>query len=168
MKKSILILLTFVPLIVGYVINITLTIPGIGMIIYYVVPLGVSGFWFYLRSLYSKTTWKAIPSVLIGSATGILSLILYLWQFLGLNSETRNMTLAVISQTYSAATPLYLFGRLAILFESQPNYVGQTTMVAMQVIAVIFMIVIFTAGYFWGRKHWRKSEDCNMRNDEHL
>jgi len=103
------------------------------MIMYYVVPLGVSGFWFYLGGLYSKTTWKCIPAVLIGSATGILSLILYLWQFLVLNSETRNMTLAVISQMYSVATPLYLFAKLATLFESQPNYVGQTTMVAMQV-----------------------------------
>lgn len=159
MKKSILILLTFIPLIVGYIINITITIPGIGMIIYYVVPIGVLIFWFYLGSLYSKTTWKAIPSVLIGSATGILSLILYLWQFLGRNDETRNMLLAGISQMYSIATPMYLLARLAILFESRPNYVGQTTMLAIQVIAVILMIVIFTAGYFWGRKYWQKTED---------
>lgn len=166
MKKSILILLTLVPLIVGYVINITLTIPGIGMVIYYVVPFAVLVFWFYLGSLYSKTTWKAIPSVLIGSATGILSLILYLWQFLGRNDETRNMALAVISQMYSAATPTYLFGRLAMLFESQPNYIGQTTMVAVQVIAVILMFVIFTVGYLWGRRHWRKTEDFNIRKNE--
>jgi len=166
MKKSILIFLTFVPLIVGYVINITLTIPGIGMVIFYVVPLAVLVFWFYLGSLYSKATWKAIPSVLIGSATGILSLILYLWQFLGQNSETRNMALAGISQLYSAATPIYLFGKFAMLFESQPNYIGQTTMVAVQVIAVILMFVIFTAGYFWGRRHWRKAENCSIRNNE--
>ncbi len=152
MKKSILILLTFVPIIVGYIVNRTITIPGIGTIIYYIVPLVVLGFWFYLGSLYSKTNWKAIPSVLIGSATGVLSLILYLWQFLGQNDDTRNMALAVISQMYLASTPMYLFARLAVLFEAQPNYVGLTTAVAMQVIAVILMIVIFTAGYLWGRK----------------
>lgn len=156
MKKGILILLTLVPLIVGYIVNITITIPGIGMIIYYVVPLGVIAFWFYLGSLYSKTTWKAIPAVLIGSATGILSLILYLWQFLWQSDEARNMVLAVVSQMYSAATPMYLFIRLALLFESQANYMGRATMVAIQVIAVFLMIFIFTGGYIWGRKHKAK------------
>lgn len=159
MKKSILILLTLVPLIVGYLINLAIAIPVIGMMIYYVIPFVALGFWFYLGSLFSKTTWKAIPSVLIGNATGLLSLALYLWQFLGRNDETRNTALAVISQMYSASTPMYLFAKLAILFESQPNYFGRTAMVAMQVIAVILMIVIFTLGYFWGRKRWRKTED---------
>lgn len=149
MKKSVLILLTLVPLIVGYGINIACTIPVIGMVIYYFVPIAVLMFWFYLGSQYAKTTWKAVPSVLIGSATGILSLMLYLWQFLGHNDETRDTVLAGISQMYSAATPMYLFSRLANLFESRPNYTGQTTMVAMQVVAVILMIVIFTVGYFW-------------------
>lgn len=70
---------------------------------------------------------------------------------LGHNDETRDTVLAGISQMYSAATPMYLFSRLANLFESRPNYTGQTTMVAMQVVAVILMIVIFTVGYFWGK-----------------
>jgi len=80
-------------------------------------------------------------------------LILYLWQFLWQSDEARNMVLAVVSQMYSAATPMYLFIRLALLFESQPNYMGRATMVAIQVIAVILMIFIFTGGYIWGRKH---------------
>jgi hypothetical protein len=57
---------------------------------------------------------------------------------------------------YSAATPGYLFARLAMLFETQPNYVGQTTMVAMQVMSLILMVAVFTVGFFWGKKHWMR------------
>ena len=48
MKKSVLVLLTFVPFIVGHIINISIRIPVIGMIIFYVLPLLTTVFWFYL------------------------------------------------------------------------------------------------------------------------
>lgn len=153
MKKRNLVLMTFVPVLIGYLINTTIFIPVIGMLIFYVVPFLTIGFWFYLGSLYSETTWNALASILIGNAIGILSLLLYLWQFLLKAEETRNLTLAAFSQMFSAATPLYLFGKLAILFETEPNSIGRNSMVAMQVISLVFMIVIFTCGYFWGRKH---------------
>lgn len=157
MKKRNLVLLTFVPVLVGYLINLVLFVPVVGMLFLYIVPLFVMVFWFYLGSEYSKTDWNVTSSVLIGNLIGILSLVLYLWQFLGKSDETRNMILAGVSQMYSAAIPGYLFAaRLAVLFEAQPNYVGRTTMVAMQVISLIFMIAIFTVGYFWGKKHQKK------------
>lgn len=152
MKKCGLVLLTLIPIFAGYLINLALFIPVVGMLLFYIGPLFVLGFWFWLGGQYSKTDWTAIPSVLIGHAAGILSLALYLWQFLGQSDETRNMTLAGLSQMYSAATPSYLVARLAVLFESRPNYAGRTTMVAMQVISLVLMIVIFTVGYFWGKK----------------
>lgn len=153
MKKSELVLLTFVPILVGYLINATFFIPVIGTLLFYILPIVVLAFWFWLGSQYSKTDWGMVPSILIGSATGVLSLALYLWQFLGQSDETRNMNLAVLSQMYSAATPGYLFARLAMMFESQSNYVGKTTALAMQIIPVILMIAIFTFGYYWGKTH---------------
>lgn len=152
MKKSVLVLLTFVPILAGYVINTALVVSAIGTLLFYVLPLAVLVFWFWLGGQYAKTDWGAILSVLIGSATGIISLALYLWQFVVLNSETRNLVIAGLSQMYSIATPLYLTGRLAVLFEGQANYIGQTTATAMQVISLILMIAVFAAGFFWGRK----------------
>ena len=108
MKKSELVLLTFVPVLVGYLINAAFFIPVIGTLLFYILPIVVLAFWFWLGSQYSKTDWGMVPSILIGSATGVLSLALYLWQFLGQSDETRNMNLAVLSQMYSAATPGYL------------------------------------------------------------
>ena len=152
MKKRVLLLLTLVPIAVGYLVNHTLAIPGLGSLLFRVLPLLTLVFWFYLGSRYAETNWRPVQAILIGSATGILSLLLYLWQFLWETDETRNVALAVLSQMYSAATPAYLFGRIAILFESQPNYVGQATMTALQVIAVVLMLAVFTCGYLWGRR----------------
>ena len=45
MKKSVLILLTFIPIIVGYIVNFTISIPVIGMMIFYALPLLTTLFW---------------------------------------------------------------------------------------------------------------------------
>lgn len=39
-----------------------------------------------------------------------------------------------------------------MLFESQPNFIGEATALALQVIAVLYMIVVFGLGYAWERR----------------
>ncbi len=53
---------------------------------------------------------------------------------------------------FSASTPLYLFGRIARLVERQPNYAGRATMVAMQVIALVYMTIVFCIGIYWEKE----------------
>jgi len=146
MKKNRLILLIFVPILAGYLVNILVVVPVVGMLLFYGLPLLISVFWFGLGRQYVRSGWRPIPAIAFANAPGVVSLLLYLWQFVLETDETRNMFLAGLSQMFSASTPLYLFGRLAMLFESQPNYAGRTTFVAMQVIALVYMIVVFAAG----------------------
>lgn len=152
MRKHVLVLLTFVPIIVGYVVNLSLSLPVLGMVFFYLLPLFTTAFWFYLGRQYARSTWKTIPAILIGNATGIISLLIFLWQFLLETDETRNLTLAATSQMFSASAPAYLFVRVAILFEKQPNYAGITTMVALQVISVVYMIAVFCLAIFWEKR----------------
>ncbi len=151
MKKSVLILLTLVPVIVGYLVNVLIMVPVIGMVGFYLLPLLTTGFWFYLGKQYARR-WKPVPAVLIAHTVGICSLLVYLWQFLLETDETRSLTLAGFSQMFSASTPLYLFGGIARLVESQPNYAGRATMVAMQVIALVYMTIVFCIGIYWEKK----------------
>lgn len=146
MKKTPLILLIFVPIIAGYVVNILIMVPVLGMLLFYVLPWFVTVFWYRLGRSYIRHGWKPFPAIAIANVPGAASLLLYLWQFLLETDETRSMLLAGLSQMFSASTPLYLFGRLARLFESQPNYAGRASMVALQVIAVVYMAAVFTAG----------------------
>ena len=147
MKKSILFLLTLVPVVVGYLVNVLIMIPVIGMAGFYLLPLVTTAFWIYLGRQYARR-WKTVPALLIAHAVGFCSLVVYLWQFLLETDETRSRTLAVFSQMFSASTPMYLFGGIARLVESQPNYAGRASMVAMQVIALIYMIIVFCIGIY--------------------
>lgn len=152
MQKSVLILLSFVPSIIGYILNLLLGVPVIGIAGFYLLPLLTTAFWFYLGKQYAHSAWKTISSILISHSVGICSLLIYLWQFFLETEETRNMILAGSSQMFSASTPMYLFGWLAILFESQPNYAGRTTFVAMQVIALVYMVIVFSVAILWEKK----------------
>lgn len=151
MKKSVLLLLSLVPVVVGWLVNILILVPVIGMAGFYLLPLLTTVFWFYLGKQYAKR-WKVVPAVLMAHTVGICSLLIYLWQFLLETDVTRSLTLAAFSQMFSASTPLYLIGRIAVLFESQPNYAGRTSMVAMQVIGLVYMIIVFSIGIYTEKK----------------
>lgn len=148
MRKGILILLTLVPIIAGYILNLTLLIPVIGMILYYLIPFLTMGFWLYLGKLYSETTWHIVPALLIGNAAGILSLLLYVWQFFWHSGDTRTLFLAALSQMFAASGPTFLTAKIAILFEPQANVFGQTTITAINIIGVGLMVLIFAAVIF--------------------
>ncbi len=156
MKKSVLILLTLVPVIVGYLVNVLIMVPIIGMAGFYLLPLCTTAFWIYLGKQYARE-WKTLPAILIAHIVGFCSLTVYLWQFLLETDETRNITLAVFSQMFSSATPLYLFGGIARLVESQPNYAGKATLVATQVIALVYMMIVFCIGIYLEK---RKNLKC--------
>ena len=157
MKKGVLILLTFVPIIIGWATNLMILIPIFGMILFYVLPVVTTIFWIYLGKQFAHTSWKTIPAILIGNATGIASLLLYLWQFLLKTDETRNLTLAGISQMFSASAPGYILGRLALLFEREPHTIGAASAVALQIISVIYMIAIFSIAFLYEKSKAKKT-----------
>ena len=133
------------------IVNVLIMVPVIGIAGFYLLPLLTTAFWFYLGKQFARK-WKPVPAVLIAHTVGICSLLVYLWQFLLETDETRSLTLAGFSQMFSASTPLYLFGRIARLVERQPNYAGRATMVAMQVIALVYMTIVFCIGIYWEKK----------------
>ena len=157
MKKCVLVLLTFAPILVGYIVNCTILLPGIGVLLYYALPLLTTVFWFWLGMQFARSAWKTIPAILIGNATGIVSILVYLWQFVLETDETRNMILAGVSQMFASSAPSFWFGRIALLFESKPNTIGMASMVALQVISVVYMIAVFSAGFIWEKVRTRKA-----------
>ena len=153
MKKYILILLTLVPILAGWLINVTLLVPVLGELMFYVFPILVLVFWFRLGSRYAETDWAAFPAILIGNATGLLSVIIYLWQFAGLDEASRNVSLAVWSQMYSAGTLGYFWGGVVTLF-----FRSRAASYAMQVVCLASMIVVFSLGFFRNRESGAESK----------
>ncbi len=106
-------------------------------------------FWFILGRAYVKV-WRYLPGVLIGNAVGFLSLLIYLWQFLLFGDDQRSLFLAGLSQMFSASTSDLMTARIAILFEPSPTAITQVSFTAMQILGLLVMILIFTAGYIEG------------------
>lgn len=157
MKKRTLVLLTFVPVLAGYIRNLTILLPGIGALLYYTVPLLTTVFWFWLGMQFAHAAWKTVPAILIGNATGVVSILVYLWQCLLTNDETRNMGLMGVSQLFGSAAPSFWLGGIALRFESAPNTIGMASAVALQVLSVLYMIAVFLLGFLWEKVRTRKA-----------
>ena len=138
MKKIILIILTLVPILIGWLINVFIHVPKVGMALLYVLPFVVLVFWFWLGRQYAKTDWRPLSAIIIGSASGLISLVLYIWQFHILTEEGRNMFIAGLSQMYFAAVPEWIFARSGLYL-------------VIHIIALVLMIAVFTFGYLTGR-----------------
>lgn len=148
MKKYILLLLTLVPIAVGYLSNTLWVIPWLGNLFFTIAPWATLVFWFFLGSKFAETSWNVVVSTLIANVTGILSLVVYVWQFWFVASEARNIPLAMTSQWFSASVPMYFFGRIVLMFTSQTDAI----MLAMQVISVAVMLLVFLCGYWMGKR----------------
>jgi len=157
MKKSALVALSLVPVAIGYISNYALRIPVLGDVFFNIIPCVTLAFWFYLGRQYSGTNWNLLKSMLIGNAIGVLSLLLYVWQFLWHNDENRNLFFALLSQLFTTCT-YFLTVRIAVLFEAQKNVFTRTTSTVMQILGVILMVIIFALGYAYGKKHRKESK----------
>lgn len=151
LKKIQLIVLALVPVILGYIINMLLIVPVVGIIVYYILPFATIVFWFWLGSRYAQTNWNIFLSVLIGNAVGLLSLALYLWQFIILNDDKQNIFIAGFSQMFTTCTNIYT-APIAVLFEAEQNTFTQTSATAMQYLGLILMMVVFIFGYIYGKR----------------
>jgi hypothetical protein len=150
MKKNMLILLTFVPVATGYILNLTLMIPGLGTLLYFLIPCITLIFWFYLGTRYSKISWNIIQSTIIGNGIGFLSLLLYYWQFWWKDDNNRNFFFAGFSQLFVANTNL-LTAKFAMLFEAEENTFTLTTSTAMQMLGLLLMVIIIMFGYVYDK-----------------
>lgn len=155
MKRWILISLTLVPFIAGHIINSTLAIPVLGIALYYVLPLLTTVFWFWLARQYARN-WRTIPASLIGNGAGIFALFFDLWQRTGGSDSTINLTLAYVSQLFSNSAPTYLLAKVAVLFEKQPNFVGERAIIALHILSVLYMAGVFFMGMMWEKKQHKR------------
>jgi hypothetical protein len=110
--------------------------------------------WFWVGGKFAKMKIKAFPSILIGNSIGIVSLIVYLWQFFIVSEVHRNLTLAGLSQAFSASTGMHII-RLAILIQPEKYAIDRTTVTIIQILGLILMIIIFTIGYYFNKRKVR-------------
>jgi hypothetical protein len=158
LRKSYLIIFAFIPAIVGYLYNFfliqLLKIPSLITFLFYILPILILSFWFWVGGKFAQRNVKVFPAILIGNSIGIVSLLLYLWQFVFVSSDSRSLYLAGFSQDFSAGLSFFT-ARFAILFEPEKNVIGQATAIGIQVLGLLFMLIVFTLGYYLKKRKLR-------------
>lgn len=137
-NKKILICI-LIPLIYGFVSNtFMLIIPSI------LSQLVFAVFWFWVGIKFSCISGNKVKGFFIGNSVWLLSFLLYLWQFVLLDDESRNLLLALISQYY--ILPFIWSGtKLSLLFT---DVIHGTTIT---IIAFLSMLLVFTVGFIVGK-----------------
>ncbi|WP_438350636.1 hypothetical protein ACP8HI_08335 [Paenibacillus sp. FA6] len=128
-----------VPLIYGLVSNTFMLIipPLLSQLVFAV-------FWFWIGMKFSCLSANTVKSFFIGNSIWLLSFLLYLWQFVLLDDESRNMFLALISQYYML--PFIWSGtKLSLLFT---DVIHGTTIT---IISYLSMLLVFTVGFIIGK-----------------
>ena len=153
MRKSVLILLTFVPLVIGYIASIKMmTFTMTNPTVYYLVIFFSTVFWFCLGMLYSRSNWNPIMSVLVAHAGFICSILLYWrqWQ----SSIMFTPSWVNLSSLFTASTPIVLIARkIAIFFEMKPYEVSRMERhIVLHIVALVYMIIVFCLGLYFGKK----------------
>ena len=161
LKKVNPIVYIFVPFIIAYLNNyiiLALLQTGISILYYlyiYGLLFGMVSFWFWVGRKFAQRNYKLYTAILLGNSMGIISLALYIWQFMMLPGESRSLFFASISQMFSNA--LYVItAKVGMLFEPKRNYYGIATVNAMQIIGFICLVLIFAIGYSYEKNKARK------------
>ena len=119
------------------------------------IPLSIYGapfimivYWFWVGTKFTENVKNPIKAILLANSLGILSLVLYFWQFVIVADMERNLILAFFSQMFTA--PLsFITAKIGLVFEQTPNEITQVTPLVMQVTGLILMIIVFFSGYLY-------------------
>ncbi|MCG7343408.1 hypothetical protein MHZ92_04650 [Sporosarcina sp. ACRSL] len=130
------IVLLLIPFIYGFLANKMMfpLFPFIMQLIFLV-------FWFYVGIRFARLNIPVWKSFMLGNSIWFMSFILFIWQFIILDSASRSMELASLSQHYMLA---FVSGPLLIF----PFISSGTTIIFG---AYILMFITFTIG-FWVTK----------------
>lgn len=130
-------LLILIPLIYGYLVNAMLfpLFPIMMQLVFLI-------FWFWVGLRFSKWNTPKWKSFLIGNSLWFISFILFIWQFNILDSASRSMVLAVLSQHYIVA---FVYGAARLL-----PFISSGTI--MMLSAYILMFITFSIGFFANKK----------------
>lgn len=148
-------------ILIGYIYNLTLLTPVVGTLLFWLMPFVLLIYWFWVGGKFAEGINNPIIAIIFGNSFGVISILLYIWQFNFLSDAKRSMLLAGFSQVFSA--PLsWITVRLGVLFEAKSGMISQTSLNAMQVIGLLIMVVVFTIGYSRGRKKLYKRQSLDF------
>lgn len=145
MKTWKLFLCSLVPMAFGELTNRLILVPFLGTLLFYAAPLVMAAFCLWLGLRCARDGVRFLPALLLTQWLNVLSLVLYVWQFHFVSSDTRSLFLAGLAQD-PAASFLLISGKVAWLLNSD-NVWGAEESLVMVAVSVALLLVLFSCGY---------------------
>lgn len=158
MRKSTkykLILLLIVPFVVSLIINLLVIIGAnidsyillsITTLLLYIWGFAAIFFWFYVGMQFGNTGLSKMKSFLLGNSLWMISLLLYIWQFILLKDAKRNLFIAGLSQDYA----LGFVGVSSKIMGFFTNTIDGDTII---MISHLIMLLVFAIGFLYAAKN---------------
>lgn len=149
-----LILLIIFPLVVSLISNLLLTIGTntdssiflyITTSLLYIWGFVAIVFWFYVGMQFGNTGISKMKSFLLGNSLWMISLLLYIWQFILLEDEKKNLFIAGLSQDYALGF-VGVSGKIIGLFT---NTIDGNKVI---MISHLIMLLVFAIGFLFAVK----------------
>ena len=151
MKKYKTLLLILSPVIIGIIFNYLIIIPGLSTILMYVGPIFFMLYWGMVGGIFSEHMKNSFKATLLANLGGVISLAIYIWQFVVVSDDKRSMILAVLCQGFSAPLSI-LTARIGLLVENNPNEVTMATVLIAEIAGLLIMMTIFFIGFSMKKK----------------
>jgi len=144
MNKTKLILIATSPTLIGYMLNFILRfIP----FLIYLAPFLMLVYWFWAGMKYAKIINNPVIAISLANSIGIISVLLYYWQFVILQDSERILAIAGFSQMFTSS--LDFISALIRSFFQASNEITRVTTLPMQIFKIVLMIIVFSSGYFY-------------------
>lgn len=153
MKFYWLLICSLLPAAIGWLSNYTLMVTSI---IYWLSTPAVIFICIRFGKKCAMTGWKFLSSFFLTQWLNLLSIPLYIWQFLFTSSEARNMYLASLAQM--PATPLLPIA-FGFVTPFANNDWARAEILSGIVISIVLMAILFTVGFVWGKKSLKTGKD---------
>ncbi len=110
-----------------------------------IAQIVMGAFWLWVGMQFARLGGSSIRNFVWGNSLWLISFLLFLWQFVLLNDENRNMAIASISQNYMLA---FILSGVWMYKISDPSVFHSTTAI---LLAYLVMFAVFVIGFVWGK-----------------
>ena len=137
-----LVLISVVPCLFGAVNNILVLK---SLYVSTIISIALLILWFLLGRWSVKTQQRYLSSVLAVHASGIVLILIILWQFYAVEESARNMTVCALSQCYMES--------ILLIVAKVANKMGisGTSILLLHVISLVILVFTYSCGFISNR-----------------
>lgn len=164
-----LILLAVSPMVIGFFYYVMVQLPVIGMVWMYAAPFTVLYYWGWVATMFHSHFKSFFKSMIWMNGLGIVTFLLYIWQFVLLEEGEQISVLAILSQLYTVSLG-FITTWIGVVLDGSSSIdsevISVTASIITEVVSLLLMIGASVIGYLVEeRQEKKKMEHTDLTED---